>query len=454
MNDLSRDMINHAEELIGRKDWNGLKNYLLRMEPPDGADLLEGLGPENALLVFRLLPSDQAGEIFSELEPPAQEDLIRKMADSRVRAVILGLSPDERTEFFEDLPSNLVRKLVYLLPDEERKEALKLLGYPEESVGRLMTPDYVAIRPDWTVKEAFRHLRVFGSDAETLNMVYVIDDSGRLIDDIPIRRLILADPEERVEKLQDRSFISLAADVDQEEAVRLMERYDLVALPVVDRSGALLGIVTIDDALEVAQEEFTEDIEKRAAISPLGLNYSHASSGMLFRKRIVWLMVLALTGLFSAGVISAFEETLSRWIALAFFIPILIGTGGNTGSQSATLIIRALALGELTLEKWWAVVKKELWVGIFLGLTLSGLVCIFGTLWKGGAAMGLIIGLAMLAVVIWSNLVGSVLPIVLFRLRLDPAVVSSPLLTTTIDVTGLAIYFLIAKTVIRISSSV
>ncbi len=454
MNDIREQMIPLAEELIGRKDWTGLKDYLLRMEPPDAADLLERLEPENALLVFRLLPPDRAGEVFSELEPPAQEDLIRKMTDSRARAVILELPPDERTEFFEDLPSFLVRKLVYLLPEEERKEALGLLGYPEETVGRLMTPDYVALRPGWTVEEAFGHLRRFGSDAETLNVVYVTDDSGRLIDDIPIRRLILADPGEKVEKLMDRTFISLDAYADQEEAVRLMDRYDLAALPVVDRRGALLGIVTIDDVLDVAQEEFTEDVEKRAAISPLGLNYSLASSGVLFRKRIVWLVILTLAGFFSASVISVFEATLSRWIVLAFFIPILIGTGGNTGSQSATLIIRALALGDLTLEKWWAVLKKELRVGIFLGLTLGCLVYLFGSFWEGGAAMGLIIGLAMLAVVIWANLVGSVLPIFLFKLRLDPAVVSSPLVTTTIDVTGLAIYFLIAKTVIRIFLSV
>jgi len=450
MNDFPRNMIPQAEELIGRKDWNGLKDCLLRMEPPDAADLLERLEPENALLVFRLLPPQRAGDVFAELEPTAQEELIGKMTDRRARAVILELSPDERTEFFEDLPGFLVRKLVYLLPDEERKEALGLLGYPEESVGRLMTPDYVAIRPGWSVEEAFRHLRRFGKDAETLNVIYVTDEAGKLIDDIPIRRLILADPAEKVEKLMDRTFISLDVYADQEEAVRLMDRYDLDALPVVDRGGNLLGIVTIDDALEVAQEEFTEDVERKAAITPLGLNYTLASSGVLYRKRIVWLVLLALTGFLSASVISAFEATLSRWLALAFFIPILIGSGGNTGSQSATLIIRALALGDLTLDRWWTVLKKELRVGIFLGLTLGGILCLFGFLWVDGPAIGLIIGLAMILVVLWADLVGSLLPIILFKLRLDPAVVSSPLITTLVDATGLVIYFLIAKAVFRI----
>lgn len=449
MNDHRIELIRAAEELIGRRDWTGLKDYLVRMDPPDAADLLERLGPENALLVFRLLPRERAGDVFSELEPNAQEALIRKMTDSRARAVILELSPDERTEFFEDLPSFLVRKLVYLLPDEERKEALELLGYPEESVGRLMTPEYVSIRPGWTAEEAFRHLRQFGRDAETLNVLYVTDESGRLIDDIPIRRLILADPGEKVEKLTDRAFISIDAYADQEEAVRLMERYDLVALPVVDRRGALLGIVTIDDALEVAQEEFTEDVERKAAITPLGLNYTLASSGMLYRKRIVWLVLLALTGFLSASVISFFEDTLSRWITLAFFIPILIGSGGNTGSQSATLIIRALALGDLTLDKWWWVLRKELRVGLFLGLTLGGILCLFGLFWVEGAALGLIIGLSMVLVVLWANLVGSLLPILLFKLRLDPAVVSSPLITTLVDATGLVIYFLIAQVIFR-----
>jgi len=447
--DYTPEQINStAGELISRKDWSALKDFLVGTPPPDAADLLEGLEPENALLVFRLLPRDRAGEVFAELEPPAQEALIRKMADGRARAVILELSPDDRTEFFEDLPDSLVRKLVYLLPAGERKLALELLGYPEESVGRLMTPDYVALRPYWTVGESFRHLRKFGSDAETLNVAYVTDETGKLIDDIPIRRLILADPDRKVEELMDRTFISIAAEADQEEAVKLMDRYDLFALPVVDRTGALLGIVTAYDALNVAGEEFTEDVERRAAISPLGLRYSFASTGLLYRSRIIWLVILTLAGFFAAGVISVFEETLERWIVLAFFIPILIGTGGNTGSQSATLVIRALALGDLTLEKWWTVLKKELGVGLMLGAALGVLVYFFGIFWEEGTAMGLIIGLAMFSVVLWANLAGSVLPIILLKLKLDPAVVSSPLVTTAVDVTGLIIYFLIAQMVI------
>lgn len=448
MNDYREELNRVAGMLIARRDWNELQDFLVRINPPDAADLLERLPPENALLVFRLLPREQAGDVFAEMEPSAQEVLIRKMTDNRARSVILELSPDERTDLFQELPNFLVQKLVNLLPDEERKEALDLLGYPEDSVGRLMTPDYVALRPSWTVEEAFRHLRHYGKDAETLNVVYVTDETGKLIDDIPIRRLILADPGVKVESLMDRSFISIRAGADQEEAIRLMHRYDLVALPVVDREGCLLGIVTIDDVLEVVQEEFTEDVEKRAAITPLGLNYSQASPGVLFRKRIVWLLILTLAGFLSAKVISLFEGTLNDLIVLAFFIPILIGTGGNTGSQSATLIVRALALGDLTLEKWWEVMKKELRVGLLLGATLGVLVYFFGILWEGGMAMGLIIGLAMLAVVLWANLVGSVLPIILFRLKLDPAVVSSPLVTTTVDVTGLVLYFLIAKTII------
>ncbi len=440
-------MNEELKELISRKDWNRLKDRLVALPPPDAADLLEELEPENALLVFRLLPRDRAGDVFAELEPPAQEALIRKMADGRARAVILELSPDERTEFLEDLPDSLVRKLVYLLPREERREALELLGYPEESVGRLMTPDYVALRPHWTVEEAFRHLRRYGSDAETLNVVYVTDDDRRLIDDIPIRRLLLADPDRKVEELMDRTFISIGAESDQEEAVRLMDRYDLAALPVVDRTGALLGIVTIDDALDVVEEELTEDFEKRAAITPLGVHYSLASPGILFAKRIGWLVILTLAGFFSAGVISFFEETLREWIALAFFIPILIDTGGNAGAQSATLVIRALAVGDLTLERWWWVMKRESRVGVLLGLTLGAILFAFGFIWQSAFAIGLIIGLAMFLVIFWANLAGSVLPIILFRLKLDPAMISSPLITTGIDATGLIIYFLIARAV-------
>ncbi|MBW2988322.1 magnesium transporter, partial [Candidatus Woesearchaeota archaeon] len=321
---------------------------------------------------------------------------------------------------------------------------LKLLGYPEESVGRLMTPEYVAIRPGWTIAKALSHIRKFGKDAETINMVYVVDEDWHLLDDLPLRRLILASPKSRVSSLMDYRFVAISPYEDQERAVKLFEDHNLVALPVIDKDGVLLGIVTVDDIMDVLEDEVMEDIEKGVSILPLGINYSSASVWTLYKKRIVWLSLLAVAGFMSSNVIAAFEHTLATAVALAFFIPILIGSGGNTGSQSATLIVRAIATGDITLRKWFNVIKKELVVGLLLGVSLGTILGLWGSLWRGGWAVGFIVGLAMVAIVLWANLVGSLLPLILTKFNLDPAVVSSPLITTLVDATGLLIYFSIA----------
>ena len=311
-----------------------------------------------------------------------------------------------------------------------------------------MTPDYVALKPYWTIEVALEHIRRFGRDAETVNMVYVVDEAWRLLDDIPLRRVILAPPETDVAAIMDHHFVAVEAHADQEEAIRLMEKYDLIALPVVDRDGVLLGIVTVDDILDVLEEEFTEDVQKGASVVPLGTSYTAASTLVLFRKRVVWLLLLALAGFLSGSVISAFEEVLGKVIALAAFIPVLIDTGGNTGTQSATLIIRAIATGELTLRRWLSVVAKESAVGILLGTALGSVLYLWSYIWKGDLRVSTAVGLAVVFIVLFANLVGSLLPILLTKLRLDPAVVSSPLITTVMDVTGLLIYFGIATAVL------
>ena len=437
-----------VRELLARRDWRGLREFLSSFPPPDIAELISELPEGEMVIAFRLLPRDLAAEVLAELDVEKEEALLERLRDRKLLEVLLELPPDERTDLLEELPGRLTQKLLNILPPAERREALELLGYPENSVGRLMTPDYVALKPYWTIEVALEHIRRFGRDAETVNMVYVVDEKWRLLDDIPLRRVILATLETKVEDIMDHHFVAIEAHADQEEAIRLMEKYDLIALPVVDRDGVLLGIVTVDDILDVLEEEFTEDVQKGASVVPLGTSYTAASTLVLFRKRVVWLLLLALAGFLSGSVISAFEEVLGKVIALAAFIPVLIDTGGNTGTQSATLIIRAIATGELTLRRWLSVVAKESAVGILLGTALGSVLYLWSYIWKGDLRVSTVVGLAVVFIVLFANLVGSLLPILLTKLRLDPAVVSSPLITTVMDVTGLLIYFGIATAVL------
>jgi magnesium transporter len=358
---------------------------------------------------------------------------------------VLELDPDDRTHLFEELPGRLTQRLLNMLSPSERVEALKLLGYPENSVGRLMTSDYVAIKPDWTISRALEHVREWGKDAEIVQTIYVVDKDWHLIDDILLRTLILTPPEKKVEDIMDRKFVSLSAFQDQEEAIKVIKKYDRVALPVVDSEGVLLGIVTVDDILDIEEEETTEDIQKGAAISPLEISYTSANIGTLYRKRVWWLLLLLIGGFLSSSVIAAFENAIKTVVALAFFIPVLIDTGGNTGTQSATLVIRAIALGDLDFRRWFSVFKKELIVGILLGITLGVAFFLRSYFWNGEMILGVVLGISLVLIVLWANLVGGLLPLLLKRFGLDPAVISSPLITTLVDATGLCIYFFVAS---------
>ncbi len=314
-----------------------------------------------------------------------------------------------------------------------------------------MTPDYIALRPDWNIEKALKHIRKRGKDAETINMIYVTDKDWKLIDDVPIRRFILAKQQQLVSEIMDYKFIAINAMEDQENAYHIMKKYNLNVLPVVNSEGILLGIVTIDDILDVLEEEITEDFHKTSAVSPVEESYTFASPGLLYRKRMGWLMLLLVADFFSSSIIAHFQNALQAVIALAFFIPVLIDSGGNIAAQSSTLVIRALATGELTLGKWFSVVKKELFVGIMLGITLGIILYARSYFWRGGPQVGLIVGLSMVMITLWSNLLGGLLPIVLTKFKLDPAVISGPLLTTVVDSTGLLIYFMLAQSIFKIA---
>jgi magnesium transporter len=438
-------------ELVRQNNWKDLKEVFKEWLEPDIADLLNSLDEKDSVIVFRLLPKNRASLVFSELEPGRQETIIRSIANQELKDLVLQLPPDDRTDIFEELPGELTQKILNLLPLEERKEALGLLGYPEQSVGRLMTPDYVAVRQTWDIERARAHIRQRDQQAETINIVYVVDNEWRLQGSISIRKFILAGNTETVETLMDTKYVSIQANDDQELAVSHMKKYNFNILPVVDSNGILLGIVTIDDVIDVLEEEVSEDFHKAAAIVPVEESYAMASSFLLYKKRVGWLMLLLISGFLSSNIIAHFHHSLETVIVLSFFIPVLIGSGGNTASQSSTLIIRALATGDLVLARWWDVVKKELIIGAALGVTLGVTLFLRSYFWQGNAGVGLVIGLSMIGVVLWSNLLGSVLPILLSRFHLDPAVISSPLLATVVDATGLLIYFYLAKYILNLA---
>ncbi len=432
--------------LIDSRDWLAVRRVLAELPVPEVADLLLSVEMPERLLVFRLLPRDLSEEVFSYLDGPDQDTILGGLTDRETRLLLAAMAPDDRTELFEELPGEITQKLLNLLDSEDLAEARRFLGYPEESVGRLATTDYVAIRPTWTVAHALQHVRERGRDSETIDILYVTDRNWRLEAYCELRRLILAEPEQLVSDIMEPVHATASAFEDQEEAVREMQRHDTAVLPVVDSAGVLIGIVTADDVFDVLEEEVTEDIHRTASVAPLRQSYRHLNVFDLYRKRIGWLAILLLVNLVSSGIIAAYEEMLAQVISLAFFIPLLIATGGNTGSQSAMLMVRALVTDDVTLGQWGSTFLKELGIGALLGLTLAAGSFFLG-LFRAGPdpTIGFIVALSMATIVIVSNLIGMSLPFLFTKYGRDPAVASSPLITSIADAAGLLIYFFYAS---------
>lgn len=439
-----------AEELrlalrdkIADSDWDAVRSLVEDVPIPEITDAFLALGKKDRALIFHALPRELSAELFAFMDVDRANRLLDNLSDEDTRQVLANLAPDDRTQLLEELPGQVTQRLLNLLDEEDIKEARQLLGYPEESVGRLMTPDYVALRPEWTIADALQHIRKQEPDSELISMVYVVNEDWTLIDAIELRQLILADPGDTVASIMDESFVSLSAFDDQEEAVRVFARYDKIALPVVDSAGILLGIVTIDDVLDVATAEATEDFHKAAAMAPLKKTYHESRVHWLFQRRIGWLLLLIGINLISSGIIEAYEATLESIIALAFFIPLLIDSGGNTGSQAATVMVRALATGEVRLNQWLRAMGKELLVGFSLGVAMGLASSLLG-FYRGTWGLALVVGLSMTCIVLVANLVGTILPFILTKLKIDPAVASAPLITSIADAAGLFIYFGIA----------
>ena len=431
---------------------------LFKNSPPSmvGA-LLRQLEPAQQLLLLEALPLPMAGLVYTFLDLACQRRLLEAMNDSQRASLLNHLPPDDRTRLFKQLPGPLVTSLLALLAPEERKVAVALLGYPPASVGRLMTPDYVAVAPEWTVAQVLDYVREHGADSETLTMIYVVDPAGVLIDDIRIRQFLLAPLSARVTDIMDHEFVALRVDDDQEVAVQKFRREDRKALPVVDANTVLVGIVTIDDVLRVAEAEATEDIQKMGGSEALDEPYMTISLLRMVRKRGGWLVILFLSEMLTATAMGFFENEIEKAVVLALFVPLIISSGGNSGSQASTLVIRALAVGEISLAGWWRVLRRE----IFVGLALGGILAVIGflriSIWSAFSSIygahwllvAITVSLALIGVVLWGSLCGAMLPFILRRLGFDPATSSAPFVATLVDVTGLIIYFSIGMLVMR-----
>lgn len=405
--------------------------------------------------VLRALPGERRAGAFSYLSHGVQQEVIGQLEPDEARGILKELLPDDRTAFLESLAPQDLEGFLKLLGPEDLKQSLKLLGYPEESVGRLMTTHYVSVRPDWTVTRALDHIRHEAHRGETINFVFVTDQHGKLLDALRLKAFILARQDVRVESLMDEEVIRIQADADREQAVQTIQHYDISTLPVTDRSGVLLGIVTVDDIMDVAEQEITEDFHKFGASGHLNVPIREASSTFLYRKRIGWLLILVAVNLVSGLAIGYFEHSIEAVIALVFFLPLIIDSSGNAGSQSATLMVRALATGDVAAGDWLKIWGKELTVAIMLGATMGLAVAGVGV-WRGGPELGFqlaaIVSLTMVAVIVMGSMIGVLLPFLLTRLRLDPATASAPLITSVADIGGILIYFSIANAILGLSA--
>lgn len=448
---MEEEVVDEIVKLIEQDDDAQLKVYLDGLNISDVEHLIDEL-PQYAVKIIDTLSVKRSVNVFRILDFPTQERIIKKLPGNKLAELINLLPPDDRTALFSELKGDAVKKLIILLPAKDRVEALSLLGYQEDSVGRLMTPDYVAVKKDWTVSRVLSHIRRYGKNSETIDVVYVIDKDGVLLDDIRIREVLLADPEAKIGELTDHRLIALKANDPQEEAINVFRMNNRVALPVVDDHNVLLGIVTVDDILWIANEEYTEDMHKIGGTQALDEPYLDMPLFGLFRRRIGWLVVLFLGEMLTATAMAHFEADIAKAVILAMFVPLIISSGGNSGSQASTLIIQAMALGEITIGDWWRVMRREIISGLMLGIVLGSIGFLRIFVWTFFTDMygphwvliGLTVGVALIGVVLWGSLAGSMLPLLLKKLGADPATSSAPFVATLVDVTGLIIYFSVA----------
>lgn len=444
------------EELIRSRDWNSLREAFTEMDPADVAEVIEDLPAQESGVLFRLLPRDIAALVFEYLPPGQQSEVVGTLATEELKNLLNEMAPDDRTRLLEELPAEVTRRALTSLSPTELKVARQLLGYPEKSAGRYMTPEYLTLPENLSAAEALDYVRSHGQGRETLHVLYIVDEKGRLLDDVRLASLVLSKPDTRVIDIHDRQLVSIPATADREEVIGFFEKYDRVVLPVTDSRGVMLGIITVDDVLDVAEEEATEDIQRMGGMEALEAPYLESGLLEMLRKRVGWLTLLFLGQMFTATAMAHYQDAIAQAVFLGTFVPLIISSGGNSGSQATSLIIRALAVRDVSLRDWWRVAMRESISGVALGVFLGVLGALRIALWPGHETLygehflwvGVAVGFSVLGVVTFGTLCGSMLPFLLRRLGLDPATASAPFVATLVDVTGVVIYFTVASTLL------
>lgn len=428
-------------------------DHITSKHPADIADQLTQKSSKDRVLSFLLLAGEAKAEVFPYFDSEIQQELILNLGDEATKELFNELAPDDRTLLLTDFPDSIIKEIINLLDQKEREQALNLLGYESDSIARLMTPHYIQAKKDWTVKRVLESIKIYGKKAETLNFVYVVNDKNKLIDDLRIGQLLMAEDSTLIEELMDKNFIAIRTTEKIEESLAIFDKYDREALPIVTEKGILVGIVTFDDLLEQIEQRDTEDMQKFGGMEELDVSYTKTSLSDLVKKRAGWLVVLFLGELLTASAMGHYDDEIAKAVVLALFVPLIISSGGNSGSQAASLIIRAMALKELQLRDWWYVMKKEFVSGLLLGGILGLLGFIRIAIWQEAGIydygpywlwVALSVSTSLLFIVLWGTLSGSLIPFLLRKMKLDPAAASAPFVATLVDVTGLIIYFSIS----------
>ena len=440
------DKISFIQTAIQQGEFAKIREEIIQLNVVDIAQLLDELEEEQTLILFRLLPKEISAEVFSYISTEQQQFIIESITDKEIKNIIDNLFMDDTVDILEEMPANVVKRILKQVSSERRNLINQFLRYPENSAGSLMTIEYIDLKKEMTVDQALKHIKKVGVDGETIDICYVMDQNRKLEGIIPLRKLILNDGDTVIEEIMETSIISINTHMDQEEISNLFRKYDLLAMPVVDQENRLVGIITIDDIIDIIELENTEDFHVMAAMEPSEEEYLKTSVARLARNRIVWLLILMVSATFTGGIIRKYDDILSSMVALAVYIPMLMDSAGNSGSQSATMIIRGLALGEVSMKDMAKVAWKELRVGSIVGLTLASVNFTRIYFFDGvGVWVAATVSISLLFTIILAKLVGGSLPIIAKKLRLDPAIMAGPLITTLVDAVALMIYFQLAS---------
>lgn len=438
------------QSLLTQEDYPGAKALLEPVQPPDIAEAIGDLPDKLQAIAFRLLSKDEAAEVFEYLESPVQQTLIEEFKSQEILELVEQMSPDDRARLFDELPASVVQRLLSQLSPQERQATALLLGYKTDTAGRIMTPEYVALKETWSVAEALERIRAMARVSETIYTLYITDPFRHLSGILSLRDLVLAEPDQTISDIMIREVVSVHTDTDQEEVARVIQRYDFLAVPVVDTEQRLVGIVTVDDVLDVVERETTEDIYALSGVESGGDGYFQSSIFNAARKRVVWLFVLLVASTFTSTIIASQEEVLAEVVALAAFIPLLIDTGGNVGAQSSTVVIRGLSTEEIQLKQaGWVLVRESI-----TGVVLGAMLCVTAALWsyvlRGDWGVSVVVGVSLLLISLLATFTGTALPFLFRSLKWDPALMSAPFITTVVDVLGILIYFLVARVVLGV----